>query len=171
LHLFRKDAARWIIPQSVGDPEAVTFRTAPGLLLRHPPLRAMAWFRFGSAMHQLGVRALPGWSQRRLLRLYGLEMSSSAEVGGGFYIAHPVGCVLEAEHIGDNVTVISQVTFGTRTDGRWPVIEDECFFGVGCRVLGGIRIGAGAQVGANAVVLSDVAKGQVVAGVPASPIR
>jgi len=37
-------------------------------------------------------------------------------------------------------------------------------------VLGGITIGDGATVGANAVVTRNVAAGEVVAGVPAVPI-
>jgi serine O-acetyltransferase len=97
-------------------------------------------------------------------------MSVGADIGGGLYIAHPVGCVLMAEGIGSNVTVISQVTFGTRNDGRWPTIGDDTFFGVGARVLGGVAIGRAAQVGANAVVLTDVAPRTTVVGIPARPV-
>jgi len=47
------------------------------------------------------------------------------------------------------------------------VVEREASIGSGAVVLGGIRIGAGALVGAGAVVTRDVASGSVVAGVPA----
>ncbi|MEM9746050.1 MAG: serine acetyltransferase [Actinomycetota bacterium] len=167
---LRADAARWVVPQEFGDPAAVTPLVLLKLLVRHPPLRAMAWFRFGSLCSHRGVRGIPSWVQRRLLRLYGLELAVGASIGGGLYIAHPVGCVLNAESIGDDVTVISQVTFGTRTDGRWPRVADRAFFGAGARVLGGIEIGEDAQIGANAVVLEDVAPGSVVVGVPARPV-
>jgi len=52
-----------------------------------------------------------------------------------------------------------------------PVIEDDVKIGAGAKVLGPIRIGAGARVGANAVVIHDVAPGETVAGIPARPIR
>jgi serine O-acetyltransferase len=47
------------------------------------------------------------------------------------------------------------------------VIEDDVVIGCGARVLGPIRIGRGAFIGANSVVLSDVPPGAVVSGIPA----
>ena len=47
------------------------------------------------------------------------------------------------------------------------VVERGASIGSGAVVLGGIRIGARALVGAGAVVTRDVAAGSVVAGVPA----
>ena len=38
--------------------------------------------------------------------------------------------------------------------------------GAGARVLGPVTIGAGAQIGANAVIVRDVAAGTVVVGIP-----
>jgi serine O-acetyltransferase len=141
------------------------------LLMHHLPLRAMAWLRFGAACRDAGVRGVPGYVQRRLARVYGLELSPSTPCEGGLYIAHPVGCVLHAAAIGANVTVVGSVTFGTRTDARWPVIGDGVFVGVGARVLGGITIGEGAEIGANAVVIHDVAPGDTVVGIPARVVR
>lgn len=115
---------------------------------------------------QAGIRGVSTFVQKHLLKRYGLEISPAIQIGGGLYIAHPVGCVLFAESIGSNLTMIGQATFGTRDDGRWPVIEDEVFVGVGARVIGGVRVGAGARIGANAVVLADVPAGATVVGVP-----
>ena len=47
------------------------------------------------------------------------------------------------------------------------VVERRASIGSGALVLGGVRIGEGALVGAGAVVTRDVAPGAVVAGVPA----
>jgi serine O-acetyltransferase len=79
--------------------------------------------------------------------------------------------VLFGESIGTNVTVISLVTFGTRDDGRFPQIADGTFFGAGSRVLGGVTVGEGARVGANAVVIHDVEPGTTVVGAPARVVR
>lgn len=164
---FQLDAARWVRPEQVADVSELSLAVIAKMLVRHPPLRAMAWFRFGSALRHARVRAVPAWVQRRLLRLYGLELEVGGNIGGGLYIAHPVGCVIVAEEMGDNVTIISQVTFGTRGDRRWPRVGDAVFVGAGARLLGGIHIGSGAQVGANAVVVHDVRDGATVVGVPA----
>ena len=47
------------------------------------------------------------------------------------------------------------------------VVEPRASIGSGAVILGGVRIGEGALVGAGAVVTRDVAPGEVVAGVPA----
>jgi serine O-acetyltransferase len=58
-------------------------------------------------------------------------------------------------------------TIGTAKDNGCPVIEDDVVIGCGARVLGPIRIGRGAFIGANSVVLNDVPPGAVVSGIPA----
>ncbi len=167
---FRMDVARWVRPQDVADVAEVTPLATTKLLFRHPPLRAMAWLRFGEWASIRRVRGVAGYVQRRLLFRYGLEIKPGADIGGGLYIAHPVGCTLIADRIGTNVTVIASVTFGTRDDTLWPTIDDEAFVGTGARVLGGIKVGARARIGANAVVLHDVAPGTTVVGVPARQV-
>ena len=130
----------------------------------------MAWFRLGSWAKERHVPLFAGFVQRHLLTRFGLEISPGADIGGGFYVAHPVGCTLVAERIGENVTIIAAVTLGLRNEVRWPTLADRVFIGAGARVLGGITVGEGAQVGANAVVVHDVAPGATVVGIPARPI-
>jgi serine O-acetyltransferase len=165
---FLEDAARWIVPEEVGDPDSLTPKAIARLLHRHLPLRAMAWFRVSWWAKRTGIPGLPGIIQRRLLRIYGLELAPGADIGGGLYIAHPVGCTLMAERIGRNVTVIAAVTVGYRDVARWPRIDDGVYIGTGARVLGDIDIGAGAQIGANAVVIRDVPAGATAVGIPAT---
>jgi serine O-acetyltransferase len=168
---FQMDVARWIRPEQVADLSEVRPLLIAKLVFRHPPLRAMAWLRFGEWAHRHRVRGVAGHIQRRLLYSYGLEIKPGADIGGGLYIAHPVGCTLFAEHLGTNVTVISSVTFGTRGDNEWPTIGDGVFVGTGARVLGGIEIGDEAMIGANAVVVRSVPCKTTVVGIPAKPLR
>ena len=64
------------------------------------------------------------------------------------------------------------VTIGGRSGIRGvPVIEDGVFIGAGARILGDIRVGRRAIIGANAVVLESVPDDAVVAGIPARVIR
>jgi UDP-2-acetamido-3-amino-2,3-dideoxy-glucuronate N-acetyltransferase len=51
------------------------------------------------------------------------------------------------------------------------VIERGASIGSGATILGGVRIGENALVGAGAVVTKDVAPGETVAGNPARPLR
>jgi len=76
----------------------------------------------------------------------------------------PMGIVIErGVQLGSRVTVMHQVTIGRRDlvvprqhGGNLAVIEDNVFIGAGAKVLGPVRIGRGATVGANAVVTRDV---------------
>jgi serine acetyltransferase len=65
---------------------------------------------------------------------------------------YPYGIVIEAgAAIGSRVTVYQQASLhGT------PVIEDNVCIGPGARILGAVRVGRGATIGANAVVTQDV---------------
>jgi acetyltransferase-like isoleucine patch superfamily enzyme len=51
------------------------------------------------------------------------------------------------------------------------VVEDDADIGVGSVILPGVRVGQGAQIGAGAVVASNVPPYAIVAGVPARLIR
>lgn len=171
LELFRQDVRRWIVPQQVADLSLVTFTTTLKLLWSHMPLRAMLLFRMGSWCKQKGIPILPGLIQRTILLLYGLEISTSQEIGGGLYIAHPVGTVISVEKMGKNVSIIANVTIGMRNEWAFPCIEDNVTIGAGARVLGHIRIGEGAVIGANAVVIDDVPCGATMVGIPARDVR
>lgn len=51
-----------------------------------------------------------------------------------------------------------------------PTIGDNVVLGAGCKLLGGIHLGDGVTVGANAVVLESVPANATVAGIPARVI-
>ena len=168
---FRKDVQRWIVPQQVADPSEVTLRTTIRLLWRHMPLRAMLWYRFGSWCKSKGIPFVPGFVQRFLYRFFGLEIFVGANIGGGLYIAHPSGTVIAVEAMGENCSIIAGVTIGMRNKWAFPRIGNNVFIGAGARVLGGIDVGDGAVIGANAVVIHDVPAGATVVGIPARVIR
>ena len=53
---------------------------------------------------------------------------------------------------------------------RHPTLEDGVIVGSGAQILGPITVGAGARIGANAVVLKDVAPGVTMVGIPARQV-
>jgi serine O-acetyltransferase len=81
---------------------------------------------------------------------------------------HPYGIFIHRNAlIGSRVTVMQQVTIGNKhpSDPAAPVIEDNVCIGAGAKILGGLRVGHGATVGANAVVTRDVPSHCTVVGV------
>jgi len=70
--------------------------------------------------------------------------------------------------IGDRVGIMHDVTIGTNLERPGtPVIGNDVFIGTGARILGGVKIGDGARIAANSVVLTDVPAGATAIGVPA----
>ena len=92
------------------------------------------------------------------------------EIGGGLYIQHGFATMISAKSIGENCWINQQVTVGYTGTGC-PVIGDDVMITCGAKVLGGITVGDGAVIGANAVVVKDVEPGAVMGGVPAKVIK
>ncbi len=167
IDLFKQDAQRWIVPGQITDISQVTWKKILTLLVRHMQLRAMLLFRLARWCHQKRIHVMPTLLLRMISFFYGLEIAVSQEIGGGLYIAHTYGTVIMPEKIGKNCSIISNVTIGMNKEWAFPIIGDNVFIGAGARVLGGIYIGDGAKIGANAVVIEDVPEGATVVGVPA----
>ena len=94
-------------------------------------------------------------------------------VGPGLNLPHAGRhVVLHPEcSFGRDVTLFHQVTVGGRNGSHPPAIGDGVLLGVGAKVLGAVTVGAGAAVGAGAVVVDSVPDGETWVGVPAQPVR
>ena len=104
--------------------------------------------------------------------LTGADISWQAQIGPGLVLFHPVGVVIGAHvRVGSHCRLQQGVTLGGKgSRGRShesPQIGDYVMFGAGARCIGSIRVGSGAVVGANAVVVKDVPAGHTALGVPA----
>ena len=103
----------------------------------------------------------------------GIDLSYKATIGPGLSLYHSVGLVVhESVIIGKNCTLRQCTTIGMRNEpDDCPVIGNDVDIGSNSVLIGRIRIGDGAVIGAGSVVLHDVAPGDVVAGNPARSIR
>lgn len=81
------------------------------------------------------------------------------------------GCIIinGKAKIGKNCSIYPGVTVGKTAKGV-PIIGDNCYLGLGSKVLGKVRIGNNVKILANAVVTKDIPDNCVVAGIPAKVI-
>jgi serine O-acetyltransferase len=97
----------------------------------------------------------------------GADIPVNCNLGGGLLLPHPNGVVIHPDIvIGPNCLIFQQVTLGSNGRGV-PAIGGHVDIGAGAKVIGPIKIGAHARIGANSVVTSDVLAHSVVAGIPA----
>ena len=112
----------------------------------------------------------------------GIEIHPAAKIGKNLFIDHGMGVVIgETSEIGDDVTIYHAVTLGgispsidterQRHEKRHPTIGDNVVVGSGAQILGPIKVGKGARIAANAVVVNDVADNTTMVGVPAKAIK
>jgi len=106
--------------------------------------------------------------RRMQMMFFGIEIGNGVTLGAGVYFVHTLGTVLGGDaKIGARVRFFGNNTVGTAKENGYPVIGDDAMISCGARILGPVQIGAGAVIGANAVVLSDVPAGAVAVGIPA----
>ncbi len=169
LELMVGDVRAWFkIWQPGWTPEQrITSKTALRLIWNYMGLRATLLYRLSHLLWLKRVPAVPGMLARLNITLHGFDIPAHVPIGAGLYVPHPVGTVITARRIGENLSLISANTIGMRNEHAFPVIGDNVFLGAGARVLGGITIGDNVVVGANAVVIEDVPANCTAMGVPA----
>lgn len=101
----------------------------------------------------------------------GISLSYTVRVGRRVRIWHQGGMTLGALEIGDDVHIRQNTTIGVRRHGdpRWlkPVIGRGTQIGAGAAIVGPIRIGEDAVIGANVVVAQDVPPDYILTVAPA----
>lgn len=95
---------------------------------------------------------------------------NTSQIGEGLYIQHGFSTIISAKSIGKNCFINQQVTIGYEGD-KSPVIGDNVRICAGAKVIGGVHVGDGAIIGANAVVVKDIPSNTTAGGVPAKVIR
>lgn len=152
------------------DPAA---RTLVEVALAYPGVHALWGHRLAHRMwHASPLLKLPARLLSQVLRAAtGIEIHPGAVLGRRLFIDHGMGVVIgETAEVGEDVVLFHGTTLGgvSMSRGkRHPTIGDRVLIGAGAKVLGPIRVGSDARVGANAVVVKDVPAGAVAVGVPA----
>jgi serine O-acetyltransferase len=99
-----------------------------------------------------------------------VSIHPSASIGTSVFLDHATGIIVGAfVVIGDEVTIMQNVTVGRKQalPGRAPRIGRGVLLTSGATILGDVRIGDFAKIGAGSVVEHDVPAGCTAVGVPA----
>ena len=146
-----------------------------GRALRAPGLKFLFWMRTCAYLHGVPLFRytffLIAWLiHRHYLFKYDISISYYTRIGSGLQIGHTGGIVVASSAIiGKNCNLSHQVTIGvTRRGDRAgaPTIGDNVYIGPGAKIIGNVKIGNHAAIGANCVVTKDVPDHAVVVGVP-----
>ena len=132
-------------------------------------MSALCLYRVANRLDHWHVPLIPRVLEKLILLIYRCVVPRRCEIGEGTELGYGGIAVVihERAKIGRNVGIGSCVTIGGRSGiVGVPVIEDDVSIGSGAKVLGDIRIGKRAVIGANAVVLQSVPAYAVVVADP-----
>src|SRR6516165_3591494 len=154
------------------DPAA---RSGLEVVFCYPGFQALLYYRLGHWLWERGWRLAGRFISHIGRVLTGIEIHPGARIGRRLFIDHGMGVVIgETAEIGDDCTLYQGVTLGgtslDRGQKRHPTLGNGVIVSVHAQVLGPFRVGDGARIGAQAVVLSEVPEGATMVGIPAKPV-
>jgi serine O-acetyltransferase len=162
--------------QAVMDLEATVDRdpacqNAIECMLFYKGFQAIQTHRIAYYLWQQNRHFLAKMLQSACSRAYEVDIHPAAVIGHGILVDHATNIVVgETAKVGNQVSILHGVTLGgtgKESGDRHPKISDGVMLGAHAQLLGNIRVGKGAKVGAGAVVLENVPPHTTVAGVPA----
>lgn len=172
LRLIRSDFAR--------TSELMNMGKSPGHLIFlaiTPSIVGLALYRLSRWCYVKRLRFLAWGLWVINLYLTGADIVPTSSIGEGCFIGHPVGTIISGK-LGKRVVMYGvPMIGGGRGEGdvgagpQLPVIGDDVVIGIRSTILGPIRIGDGAIIGAGALVLRDVPDGATVSARPATQVK
>ncbi|WP_315831264.1 serine O-acetyltransferase [Bradyrhizobium prioriisuperbiae] len=106
--------------------------------------------------------------QGRISRSLHVSIHPSVQIGAGTFIDHGTGVAIgEGVVIGDEVSMLQGVTIGGDDRNAAPTIGHGVLLAAGAIILGPVKIGDFAKIGAGSLVTMSVPSGCTAVGVPA----
>ena len=109
--------------------------------------------------------------QSRVSEVMAVDIHPAAQLGHGIMLDHATGLVIgETATVGNNCSLFHEVTLGgtgKEKTNRHPKVGHGVLISAGVKVLGNIKVGDCARIGAGSVVLEDVPANTTVVGAPA----
>ena len=154
------------------DPAA---RNVAEVIILYPGFHVLVTHKIAHFLYNHRCFFLARFVSQLARHLTGIEIHPGAKIGRRLVIDHGMGIVIgETAEIGDDCLIYHGVTLGgTGKDvgKRHPTIGSNVLIATGAKVLGPFRVGDGARIAANAVVLSEIPENATAVGVPARVVR
>ena len=135
---------------------------------------AITTYRIARYLKVLKIPFFPKLIEGLTHLLFSSVIPSSARIGKGTFCSHRGMAVVihKDSSIGRFCVIGTSVVLGGRSEESpgAPVVGDCVYIGTGAKLIGPIKVGDGAKIGANSVVLTDVPEGATVVGIPARVI-
>ncbi len=140
-------------------------------LLYFKGFHALQSYRVANWLWEHGRQTLAIAIQNRVSEVFAVDIHPAARIGKGILLDHATGIVIgETAVVGNNVSILHQVTLGgtgKERGDRHPKIGNGVLISANATILGNVRIGEGAKIGAGSVVLTDIPPHCTAVGVPA----
>lgn len=132
---------------------------------------ALALYRLRAHCQRLGIPFVPRAAHRLSVAWAQVSIGDPVLIEPGVFLPHGQVVIDGFTRIASGARIRPFVTLGL-VDGvlQGPTVGQDVKIGTGAKLLGPVTIGDGASIGANAVVLHDVAPGAVAVGVPARSV-
>jgi serine O-acetyltransferase len=143
----------------------------------NPAVWSIACYRLGNWVHverpfvliRIPLKVISFLATKFCVVFMEMDIDPQASIGGGFYIGHIGGVHINPGAIlGRDCDLAHRVTIGASAMGRQgvPVLGDKVYIGTGAVLVGKIKVGSGAKISANTLVITNVPEGATVMGVP-----
>ena len=161
------------------DPAA---KSVLSIVLTYPGVKAVFFHKLAHFFYVAGFDLIARIISQTIRFFTGVEIHPGAKIGKNLFIDHGMGVVIgETSEIGDNVTIYHAVTLGgsspsidserQRHEKRHPTIGNDVVIGSGAQIIGPVKVGNGARIAANAVVVKDVQENATMVGIPAKAVK
>jgi serine O-acetyltransferase len=136
------------------------------IALLYPGPKAVLFYRVAHFFYGLKMFFIARFISEWARFWTGIEIHPGAKIGRRLVIDHGMGVVIgETAEVGDDCIIFHGVTLGgLKFDPvkRHPTVGNKVLIGTGAKILGPLKLGDGCRIGANAVVIRDVAPGETV---------
>jgi serine O-acetyltransferase len=134
-------------------------------------LWAIAIFRFGKWANRgrpkllfIPFKLVYLFAYKLCESISGIRIAADSEIGPGLFI-HNFGGIHIHGIVGANCTFVQGAQMVARandTGEGWATLGDDVYVGAGAKIVGAVRVGNHVQIGANAVVLTDIPDDSIV---------
>lgn len=138
--------------------------------------KIMRAYKIMYILNKKKIPILPSIIQKYIRFVFSAEIPKTCILQEGVELVHGGLGVVIHDHaiVGKGTRIYPHVVIGGRavesidiSNRRSPIIGENVFVGAGACIIGNVKIGNNANVGANAVVLSDVPDYATAVGIPA----